>query len=469
MENKPSTIRVVWAFLHVLVMPVLVLWMYFHRSAHDLMLAGVDSTTYLADAKIVYGAIQEQVSTLAAIMNLFGDGSKFGKPVNNLGLRGYTFLARVTPNWNMGFRPEGVVGVGAAGNQGLQNSTVTLRYAYVPIVVTGQAENLTKGEGRAFMQAKALEAKFDMKDIVSHANVVIIGAEPGGQLAQSDATIVAGTSFRADNAGNLPSAIYLRTGMPIDCIPVGGGAPAFQNQKITAINYGTRVVSVPATAVNGYAIALTGEYPTAAIANDAWTTSNGFMNLVNSSGVVQGLDPATYPSWVSYVVDNAAAALTSQVLQQLRQFVKNRGGVDGNMFISSSAQINQYVGIATTTLRFDITNEGPAAKVGKKALDLGFNVFDYAGLPIVEDKDARPDRIFHGDSEMIKKFEAIPLSLAEDEAGTWTRIIGANGIADAVAGLLRWYFNVGILQRSAWGLLKNCQVPAAFATAPPTI
>lgn len=429
----------------------------------------VDSTTYLPDAKIVYGAIQEQVSTLPAVMNLFGDGSKFGKPINNVGIRGYVFLARVKPNWNMGYRPEGTAGVGAAGNQGLTNATVTLRYFYVPIVITGQAENLTKGESRAFMQAKALEAKFDMKDAVSHVNVVVVGAEPGGQLAQAAAPIVANTSFTADNAGLLPGAIYLRVGQPIDDIPVGGGAPGFTNLTITAINYSTRVVSVPGTAVAGHAIALAGEYPQVAIANDGWFAANGFQNLVNSSGVVEGIDPGVFPAWQSYLFDNGGSALSSQLLQQLRQFVKNRGGVDGNVFIVPSAQINQYVGIATTTLRFDITNEGPAAKVGKKALDLGFNVFDYAGLPMVEDKDARTDRIFHGDTEMMKKFEAIPLSLAEDEAGTWTRVIGANGIADAVAGLLRWYHNIGIVQRSAWGRLQNLQVPANFATAPPTI
>jgi hypothetical protein len=436
---------------------------------------GVDTTTYLPDMKIVYGAIQEQVSTLPAVMNLFGDGSKFGKPINNVGVRGYVFLARVAPNWAMGFRPEGTTGVGAAGNQNFTNATVTLRYFYVPITITGQAENLSKGESRAFMQAKALEAKFDMKDAVSHVNVLVIGADPGGQLAQSDATIVANTSFRADNTALLPGAIYLRVGQYIDCIPVGGGVPAFLGQKITAINYTTRVVNVPATAVNGYSISLgdpkggQGEYPQVAIANDGWFTTNGFQNLVNSTGVVQGIDPGTFTAWQSYLVDNGGGALSSQLLQQLRQFVKNRGGVDGNIFIMPSAQINQYVLIATTTLRFDITNEGPAAKVGKKALDLGFNVFDYAGLPMVEDKDARTDRIFHGDTEMMKKFEAIPLSLAEDEAGTWTRIIGANGIADAVAGLLRWYVNIGIVQRSAWGRLQNLQIPAGFATAPPTM
>jgi len=430
---------------------------------------GVDTTTYLADAKIVYGAIQEQVSTLAAIMNLFGDGSKFGKPINDIGIRGYVFLARVQPNWNMGYRPEGTTGVGAAGNQGLTNSTVTLRYAYVPITITGQAENLTKGESRAFMQAKALEAKFDMKDIVSHVNVVVVGAEPGGQLAQVKAA-GGGNPFTADNTGLLPGSIYLRVGMPVDGIPVGGGAPDFTNQKITAINYATNAVTLAGgVAVAGHAIALAGEYPQVAIANDGWFTANGFQNLINSSGVVQGIDPGVFPAWQSYLQDVGGAALSSQLLQQLRQFVKNRGGVDSNLFVFPSAQINQYVGIATTTLRFDITNEGPAAKVGKKALDLGFNVFDYAGLPIVEDKDCRTDRIFCGDSEMMKKFEAIPLSLAEDEAGTWTRVIGTNGISDAVAGLLRWYHNIGMLQRSAWGREQNFSVPANFATAPPTI
>jgi hypothetical protein len=430
---------------------------------------GVDTTTYLADAKIVYGAIQEQVSTLAAIMNLFGDGSKFGKPVNNLGIRGYVFLARVQPNWNMGYRAEGTTGVGLAGNQGLTNSTVTLRYAYVPITITGQAENLTKGESRAFMQAKALEAKFDMKDIVSHVNVVVIGAEPGGQLAQVTAA-GAGNPFTVSGVGLLPNAIYLRVGMPVDAIPVGGGAPAFTNQKITAINYATDSVTVAgAAAANNNAIALAGEYPQTAVVNDSWLTANGFMNLVNSSGVVQGIDPSVYPAWQSYLQDVGGATLSSPLLQQLRQFIKNRGGVDPNMFIFPSAQINQYVSIAFQTIRFDITNEGPAAKVGKKALDLGFNVFDYAGLPIIEDKDARPDRIFAGDTEMMKKFEAIPLSLAEDEAGTWTRIIGANGIADAVAGLLRWYHNIGLLQRSAWGRLQNFAVPTNFQLVPPTI
>ena len=429
----------------------------------------VDTNTYLPDAKIIYGAIQEQVSTLPAVMNLFGDGSKFGKPINNVGIRGYVFLARLTPNWNLGYRPEGTTGVGLAGNQGLSNSTVTLRYFYCPIVITGQAENLTKGESRAFMQAKALEAKFDMKDAVSHVNVVVIGAEPGGQLAQVTAG-GGGNPATMSTAGLLPGSIFLRVGQYVDAIPVGGGAPSMANQKITAINYSTNAVTFAAGApANAAAIALTGEYPQFVATNDGWYAANGFQNLVNSSGVVQGIDPAAFPAWQSYLFDNGGSALSSQLLQQLRQFVKNRGGVDGNIFIAPSAQINQYVGIATTTLRFDITNEGPAAKVGKKALDLGFNVFDYAGLPIIEDKDARTDRIFHGDTEMMKKFEAIPLSLAEDEAGTWTRIIGANGVADAVVGLLRWYHNIGILQRSAWGRLQNLSVPANFATAPPTI
>lgn len=425
----------------------------------------VDTTSYLADAKIIYGALQEQVSTLAAIMNLFGDGSKFGKPINQIGVRGYTFLCRLTPNWNMGYRKEGVGGVGSAGNQGLQNSTVNLKYAYCPITITGQAENLTKGEAKAFMQAKALEAKFDMKDIVSHVNVVVAGAERGGQLAQVAAP--AAGSFTADNAGLLPGALYLRNNQVIMAAPVGGGAASLSGATITAINYATRAITHNGgLATAGHAVALDQEYPI--LAADFPMTAEGLVSLISDTTSIQGLDPAlaANAAWASLLKDMGAATLSSALIHELKTFVKNRGGEDVDMFLFPSAQINQLVSIATQTLRFDV-NVGKG--VGKKALDLGFTVFDYAGTPIIEDKDLRTDRIYAGASEMMKKFEAIPLSMADDEAGSWTRVSGANGIADAVAGLLRWYHNIGIVQRSAWGVYKNFAVPTDFQTTPPTL
>src|SRR5512136_1399246 len=140
----------------------------------------VTTTTYLADLKYIYGELRDQMSTQAKVMNLLGDGSKFGKPTANIGGRGFTFLARMTPNFYQGWRAEGVTGVGTYGNQGLKNATVTLKYFYSPIQVTGQAENLTKGDSKAFMQAKALEMKYDLLDAMSRANVVICGAQRGG-------------------------------------------------------------------------------------------------------------------------------------------------------------------------------------------------------------------------------------------------------------------------------------------------
>lgn len=431
------------------------------------LMGNVDTTTYLADAKVVYGALQDQVSSQAAFMNLLGDGTKFGK-ITNIGIRGWTFLARLKPNWNLGYRPEGTTGVGQAGNQGLAQSTVAVKYAYVPIVITGQAENLTKGDGRAFMQAKALEAKFDMKDLISHVNVVMVGGERGGQLAQAAAPIVGGTSFTADNAGNLPGAIYLRVGMPVDVGPVGGGANSVTNAIISAINYTTRVVSIPGTAVAGQAVYLSGEAPPNAGVFPY--TAEGLMSLISDTTAIQGLDPSvsTQSSWASYIEDVGGVDLSSSLIMQLIQYVKNRGGEEVDGLIMPSAQINRLVSIATSTIRFEV-QQAAAQSPGKKAVDLGFTVFEYAGKPIIEDKDARTDRIFAGCFSCMKKFEAVPLSMADDEAGSWTRVSGANGIADAVMGLLRWYHQLGILQRSAWGMQKNFTVPTKFQTAPPTL
>lgn len=436
--------------------------------------ADVNSTTFLADAKQVYGALQDQVSTEANIINLFDDGSKMGKPVNTIGIRGYTFLARLAPNWNMGYRAEyagsgtqpGNQGVGSAGVQGLAQATVSLKYAYVPVIITGQAENLTKGDTRAFMQAKALEAKFDMKDITSHVNVVVAGAERGGQLAQ--VTGAGAGTFTADNAGNLPGAIYLRVGQPIDTGAVGGGANSVTGASITAINYSTRVVTISAgTPVNGNAVYLSGEAP---LTTGVFPiTAEGLISLVNSTGSIQGLDPsvAAQTAWQSYVKDAGAVDISPALLQELMQFVTNRGGLPADVLLCPSAQINKYVSIATTTLRYDVT--WPQGSLAKKALDLGFSVFSFGGRPMIEAKDLRTDRIYAGASETMKKFEALPLSMAADEAGEWTRVSGSSGVADAVTGLLRWYHQIGVVQRSAWGVLKNLTVPTSFATAPPTL
>lgn len=430
---------------------------------------GVDTTTYLADAKNVYGAIQDQVSTLAAFMNLLGDGSKFGKPINDLGIRGYTFLARLQPNWNMGYRPEGYNGVGNAvanfGNQGLNNSTVVLKYCYVPIVITGQAENLTKGEKRSFMQAKALEAKFDMKDIVSHVNVIMVGAQRGGQLATVSASTT--TTFTASTAAGLPGAIYIRVGMPLDFGPQGGGVLDVSGQTVTAVNYTTNVVTfapggvAPAVSdavyLSGEGSPTTGAFP---------YTAECLASLVSATGSIQGLNPATagQQSWASYVQAMAGATISAASLLALKQFVKNRGGSAPDCYITGSDQCNQLAAISTALLYYRTDQGG----LGKKAIDLGFTTFELGGDPIVEEKDFWPGRLVSMDSQMVKKFEAVPLSMAEDEAGSWTRVSGSAGIADAVQGLLRWYHQIGTLQRSAMGIQTGYAIPTAFQNQPPT-
>ena len=429
----------------------------------------VTTTTFLADMKTIYGMIKDQVSTEAAFMNLLDDGTKFAKKRNDLGVRGYTFLARLRPNFNMGFRPESdTVGVGSAGHQGLGNSTVTLKYGYVPETITGQAENLSKGEAKAFMQAKALEVSYSTKDMVSHMNVLCVGADRGGQLASVAASPAAGAgTFYADNASGFAGAIYLRVGMPIDTYTVGGEAsPAVTASVITAINYATRLVThTTGTADSADAVTLggesctTGNYP---------TTMEGLISLVSDSGSIQGLNPSSSgeESWASYMEDAAGDDLTATMMHQLRSFVKNRSGATPDMFYFPSAQISRLVKFATQNYRFETNSP---KKIGKKALSLGFDVFDYAGLPIIEDKDARPDRIFCGASEAMLKFEAMPLGLADDEAGAWTRLIATTGVVDAVVGLLRTYINLGVLQRAAWGCIKNLSVESKYLDQPQTI
>lgn len=421
---------------------------------------GVDSTTFAANWKMIYRGIQDQCKALPALMNLLDEGE--GQKITTMGGRGYTFLARVARNWRMGFRAEGTTGVGTAGNQGLAQATVSVKYAYVPNVITGQAVYFGKGDEKAFMDSKALESMYDAKDLASHCNVLAVGAERGGQLAQVSAA--ASGSFTADFSSNLPGAIYLSPGMYIDTNAVGGGALTLSAAQITAVNYTSRLVTVAGTAVNGEAVTLSGEAP--ASSSDFPLTAEGLVSLIASTGSRQGLNPATagQESWASIQTDVGGVQISSQLMDEQISLTRKKSGSDPDLGYFPDGQANQLTAIATQTLRFDV----PAAGA-KKALDLGFTTYSYAGRTIVVDKDARQDRTYWGTRSALCKWEALPYGMADDEAGEWTRIYSSSGIADAVAALGRWYYQIGVKQRNAWSVYYNYVVTSSFLTTPTNV
>lgn len=81
----------------------------------------------------------------------------------------------------------------------------------------------------------------------------------------------------------------------------------------------------------------------------------------------------------------------------------------------------------------------------------------------------RPNHLYIGKSGTLVKFDESPLALANDGAGEWTRVIGTSGIADAVAGLYRHYFQVATTHRSAWGKATNLTIPEFWIDKPPVI
>lgn len=434
----------------------------------------VSTTTISADFKNVYGeGLKNQVGQAAVIFNLFKDGKKFAKPIATIGANGYTFGCRLKRNYRMGYRPEGTSGVGVSGNQGLGQGTVVLKYAYIPQVLTGQATNLSQGNYRAFMSAKALQMEYDVKDLLEHINVIVAGAERGGQLAQI-LTGATASSFVASRASNLPGALYLQVGMPVDAGPVGGGTLTIVDNTITAITYDavagdTVTLTDSDTFSTGDAVTLTGELP--ASSGDFPYTAEGFISLIAATGSRQGLNPATagQESWTSYANNAGGADLTSQYIDQVIQFVENLGGVNVDTLFFPSSQINQLVNLATMNLRYNV-DQSAVNGITKKAMDLGFTTFTYAGRTIIKDKNIRNDRFYAMDSEAMAHFVAIPLSMAEDEASQWTRLIGSSAsVADAVAALMRIYHQIGILQRSGAGYGYGLSVPAAFQTAPQSL
>ncbi len=458
--------RSIWASLFNIALVFTAIYSLFHHSAGALIAIGVDTTTFLADFKNVYGGIIEQINTAKVFLNLLQKGP-MDSPISTIGGRGYTILARTARNWRLGYRPEGTTGVGTAGNTGLAQATVTLTYAYAPEVMTGQAINLSKGAERAFMAAKALELKYDMLDLMAHINVVMVGAERGGQLAQILTGATSATQTLS-TVGGLPGALYLIAGMFIDCGAVGGGTNSVTAISISSVDYVLNTITLASsqTTVTGDAVYLAGE--AAQTTGTFPYTAEGLISLIAATGARQGLNPATagQTSWQSLTQDVGGVDISSQLIHEQISICNARSGEDPDLGIFPPAQTNSLTKIATQTLRFETA---PNGGVAKKALDLGFRTYSYGGRTIVEDKDCRNDRTFWGAADKLRLFEAIPLSMADDDAGEWTRLIASGSVADAIGGLVRGYHQLGIMQRSAWSMYTNFSVPPAFLTTPMSI
>ncbi len=351
---------------------------------------------------------------------------------NAVGGKYVTFPIRTGRNHGISYRAENVQ-LAPAGRQQLSSGTETLKYGYGRVRLTGPLIALAESNTQAFASAMDIEMDGLKSDLSRDENRIAYGHTDSsvatGILAKTTA-ISSGTTITVD------STQYIEAGMVIDITatgtPVSGGTGAVVASVVSATVF-TTTVAVAGVVVGNY-VSRTGNYN---------MEPNGLNKIVDSTGILHGINPTTVPSWASYE-DGTTSSLTELAMIGVMDQVKNTGQGSPTVIFASMGVRRAYWNLLTSMRRYNEPKQWTGGLVG-----LAFQ--HDKELPVVADRDTTAKHMFFIDEKEIK--------IWRDKDWHWEDIDGAVlkwvNDYDAFEGLMKQYWQIGTHRRNAHAKLTN--------------
>jgi len=278
------------------------------------------------------------------------------------------FPVRTARNHGISYRAENTQ-LAPAGRQGLKSATENLKYGYGRVRLTGQLIELAESNRQAFASAMDVEMDGLKNDLARDENRIAYG--------HIDASVASGILARvtANSTGTtitVDSTQYIEEGMVVDITaagtPVSGGTAVTVLTVPTATTF-TVSASVAGAVIGNY-VSRTGDYN---------LEPNGLNRIVDSSGALHGLDPATTPSWASFE-DSTTTTLTEASMVKVTDEIRRRGGGKPTVIFASFGVRLSYFNLMTSLRRYNEPKEWTGGLVG-----LAFNYGKE--IPLIEDRD----------------------------------------------------------------------------------
>jgi hypothetical protein len=338
-----------------------------------------------------------------------------------------TFPLRVRRNHGIGYRNE-LEQLQAAGQQGYVSVRVPLKYGYGRVRLSGQTMELATENYQAFANAMSLEMDGLKGDILKDTNRVFYGTGLG--------TLATVTADGA-NTFTVANAQYLEVGMQIDVVAPGTGTPTLSNRQITAIN--------------GLVVTYDGADGTTVATNIVVRTGNwnrepqGLSSIVAATGTLFNVDPTTQPLWKAVVNANGGTPrpLSEGLMIKMTDDVRVNGGKT-SLILTSLGVRRAYFNLLSQQRRYTNTKEFAGGLTG-----LAFN--NGREIPVVEDPDAPPGTMWALDEDKFKIYRDKDWSWLQKDGSIWKWVHDY----DAYEAVLKQYWELGISQRNAQGVLND--------------
>ena len=352
-----------------------------------------------------------------------------------------TFPIRTKRNQGVGARNENEA-LPIARVQSYEDVQVKLKYLYGAIEITGQTFELASSNAQAFVNAVDEEISGLRQTLAKDTNRQVYGDTKNGRLSTANATGTTTTFVCSDAA-----AIWLEVGMPVD-IFTSADAVRVADATITGISSSGGTTTVTFSPAAGVATA-SGDYMTRD--NSGGKELTGLNQIIQTSGAVYNVDPATVPVWASTVNANGGTkrALSEGLLIKLMDDVRKQGGGQPTVLFSNVGVRRAYFNLLVQQRRYSNTTEFEGGFKG-----LAFTT-DQGDIPFVSDFDCPWNTVYAVNEKEITLYEAADWEWMNRDGSQWQRVVNSSGSFDAYGATLYKYCEIGTHRRNAHGQLQD--------------
>ncbi len=325
------------------------------------------------------------------------------------------------------------------GKQTSIQAAISAKYNYLRFGVTGPMIKASQSDIGSFVRSAAYELEEGYKDLKSDCNRQF-SWDGTGFLATVSANAVASnvvtvTGRESTEAGSK----FLSPGMMIGFV-TSGSVLVIDNVQIVSMTYGataTLTLSAPVTVSSTNKVIR---------ANSNGMEIQGILTqLDGGTSTVFGIDRLTYESTRGNVVSASGGQLTLDLLKQLWNAGKERGGAKYSAHWMDFTTERYYEKLLIPDKRFVNKVKGDGTFSNKED-----NYLEYGGIPIVPDKDC-PTRWFMLPEDVLKSYVLSEMEFADE---TGSMYIAQTGV-DAFESRVRFFTNLFNEKASSSGALVS--------------
>jgi hypothetical protein len=357
---------------------------------------------------------------------------------------GNEFRMPLRTSRNQGTGPRGESStLPAPGNQGYKYISEALKYFYGLFNITGPLLKAADSNEGAFRKALQAEMEGLTDDLKRHVNIQAFGS--GNGVIGAVSTGASSTTQAVD------TTIYFQGGEFVDIYDstLTTRRNAAGPVQVTAINRSGLTLTVSPTintTTGDVIIRASSDSSSAAPNNDRSQAINGLQNIVDSTGALHGLNPATAGEgfWSSSEIAAAGATVGDALLRQLKDSIGFESGSDTDTVIITTRGVrNRYANTLTALKRF---NDAQAV-----TLRGGFNALMFDDTPMVYDDHCPLGQVYALNTDAMFWSQMSDWEWMEEDGN----VLKWESRLDRYVGVLFKYCNLGTWARNRHGKITG--------------